>query len=290
VTSTSSAQPSIETTEEDIAFWTLFRHVYGLEEDRAWVLNVANDPSATRHSFGVPMLARERAQVAQANASGQNLVPAANRFAAEFEGFAGLWLENQLLVIAFADQASAREAEARRLFGPLVDVRPARHSLRELRGFMQQLRSDAEWFMGVDVEVIDVSLNEALNGVNLYYRAPSATVETLIRQRYEEPDWLVPEWAGARPWTGPWGDLQLTVVHTNGQPVDGSFVLHPLDPGSTAFGPAFLEAGKFANAGMAAIDWIVEINYVVDGVQRQINRAFTIPADDVVKVHIIVDD
>jgi hypothetical protein len=276
-------------TEEQIAFWMEFRRVYDLERDRAWILNVARDNKATDDAFGVPMLAFERAEVAKSNASAQNLIPAANRFAADVPEFAGLWLENPMLILAFTDDLSAREGDVRRLFGPMVDVRVARYSLRELRAFAQRLRADDEWFKALDVDVIDISLNETANAVNLYYQAPTTSVEALVRERYGDPDWLVQEWAGAPQWTGPWGDLELTVVHPDGRPVEGKFVLRPLDPGGTAFGPAFLVDGKFADGGIAAFDWLVEINYVVDGVSRQVNRAFTVPADDVVKVHVVVD-
>ena len=277
-------------SEEQIAWWTRFRHVYELPSDRGWIVEVASDPTASAVQFGVPLLPAERARVGEANASAQSLIPFAHRYAAAVPEFAGLWLELPFLVMGFTAGVPQHQAELERLFGHEVIVRGTRYTLRELREFAQRIRADNAWFTAIEVEVIDASLDEMANGINLYYRAPTENLEALIRQRYEDPDWLTLDWAGPPHWTGPYGDLELRVVDRAGNPVEATFVLRPLDPRVSAFGPGGLEDGNFVNIGIAAVDWAIELTYVRDGQGRTITRGFTVPADDVVKVTVVIPE
>ena len=286
-----SAGASLDGPQEaDIEFWIRFRDVYDLETDRQWVLAVFRDPSASSAQFGVPLLPAERAHVGKAHASAQNLIPFAHRYAAAYPEFAGLWLENPILVLGFTDNVAEHGAELGRIFGSKVEVRAARHTLRDLREFAARIKADDAWFKTIDVEVIDASLDEMANGIYLYYRAPTEAVEALIRARYSDPDWLSFDWAGPALWTGPWGDLQLTVVDGDGRPVAAAFIIRSSTPGVIPIGPSELEDGKFNDIGMAAVEWVIELTYLANGQEKTVSRMFTVPPNDLAKVRIVLDD
>ena len=286
---TASQAASPDFSQAELASWIRFRVIYGLRSDLEWVLKVAEDPTAVGAEYRVPLLQDELERVAEANSSADLLGLAARRYADVFPTFAGSWMELPRVVLAFTDELPARRAEVEALFGASVVVREVRYTLDQLQGFEKAMLADAAWFVTNNIKVIDISVDEMGNAVEIRYRAPTQEVEPLVREQYADSGWLRFEWAGPLPWEGPFGDLELTVVDSNGQPVDVVIVLRPNDPRVNAFGPAELEDGKFADKGLAAVDWLVEIKYSFKGEEKTVTREFTVRPDELVKVKVVLD-
>jgi hypothetical protein len=285
------AEPALPAgvSQAQLDAWIEFRGTYGLRTDLAWVLDVANSPEAM-DTFGVPMLLFEEAIVNQAQMGASDLVSAARGYSNRFpEDQAGVWIEGPLVVIAFSDNIAAHRADVAAQFGAKAIVREVRYSSRDLQAFMRTVVAEKAWLTSV-VDVVQVDFEEHLNAVEISYRADGRAVEAAIRAHFKDPDWLFFRHLGTLPWAGPWGDLELKVVDEAGQPMAVKIVLHPLDPRAHAFGPADLDDGTFANKGVAAGDWTVDVIYVVDGEKRTITEAFTVPAGNVARVKVVIDD
>lgn len=275
-------------SQQDIEDWIRFRLIYGLRADADWVIRVASDPTATSEPFDVPLLPSELDAVHAANVSAQSLTPAVRRYAAEFPEFAGLWLELPRVVVAFTGRIPEHESEAEVLFGDQVVVRAARYTLTELRGFADAVEAERDWLSTVGVTVIDIGLDEMANAVNLQFRSGTQAAEAVIRERFGQPDWLRLDWAGPPRWTGPYGDIELRVIDGEGRPVPVTIVFRALDPRVGEYGPAEEEDGIFIDKGIAAVDWVVDITYVDSGEAKTITREFTVRADELLKVNVVV--
>ena len=274
----------------DLQSWRRFRLVYGLRADIDWVVQLAQDPQAFLNDYGMPLLPEELNRVAEANFSADNLVPAARRYAEAFPTFGGLWLELPRVVLAFSDDAPERRTEVEALFGGAVLVREVEYSLQELQAFENAVKAERDWITSLGVDVIDISFRAKDSVVNIYYQAPTRDVEPKIRERLGEPAWLTFEWAGPPPWTGPSGRLELVVVDQRREPTPARVVLRSLDPRVDGFGPFDAEDKPFIGRSWAAVDWEAVVLYVVDGMERTITKKFTVPADGVIKVRIVIED
>ena len=56
------------------------------------------------------------------------------------------------------------------------------------------------------------------------------------------------------------------------------------------YGPVDVENGTFVRTSWAAVDWEADVTYFVDGMERTVTEAFTVPPDGVAKVKVIIDD
>jgi hypothetical protein len=284
----STTLASIAVSPAELASWIRFRLVYGLRSDAEWALRVANDPNAVGQEFSVPLLPDEFDRVTQDSLTAESLYTPARRYGEQFDTFAGAWLELPHMVIAFTDGLTERRTEASSLFGDRVIVKQARYSVFELKGFEDLVQAQSDWLETIDVRAIDIGLDESDNNVLLNYEAPNQAVEARIRERLGRPDWLRFDWAGPPPYTGPSGRLELTVVDEDGRPIPVSMTLRPRDPRVVAFGPAPLDDGTFIIPTWPAVVWEAEIRYTVDGVDRVVSKEFSVPADGVARVRIVV--
>lgn len=284
-------QASSAVSREQLQSWISFRLVYGLRSDLEWVVAVANNPAASDEIFDVPLLPDELARVGEAISSAQNLVSVARGYGNQSpDEFAGAWIELPTVVLAFSDRIGEHREEIAALFGDRVVARLVRYSLRDLQTFAGRVGAERAWFPTVGVEFIQADIEEQFNVVEFSYRAPNAGVAALIRERLGQPDWLRLDYWGPGHWTGPVGDLELTVVDHDGQPVAIECLLRTLDPRvTTENAPREIQDGRCFDKALPAVEWTAEITYVDDGASTTISRTFVVPAGGVVRLEVVIN-
>ncbi len=278
------------TATAEFAWWIEFRSAYGLRSDVEWVEAVGDNP-ATLTTFGLPLLPDEEAQVIRLQMVAEALVDRVRGYGNRFpDEFAGVWIEGPLVVLAFTDHLGEHEAAVRPLFGIKVVVRPVRFTLRELKSWAGDVGDQAAWMESLGAHLIEADAEQTLNAVQVSYRAPDQTVEAQLLARLGNPPWVVFDYRGAGPWTGPRGDLELTVVDENGRPATFECLLVALDPRvTTEFAPRSIVNGECFQRGLAAVGWHVEIIYERDGERRSVLREVTVPPSGVATLRIVLE-
>jgi hypothetical protein len=282
--SPTASAPASQVPAAQLDAWVLFRKVYGLRADPAWALAVSEDPRAVGAELGVPLLPAELELVAAANSSAQRLAATARTYGNRFlKDFAGSWIEGPLVVLAFTDDVELHQSEATALFGQRVVVRPARYSRAELNAFVEAVNDQRDWFLTIGAELHGTDVNEPTNSVDVHYLGPDQTVETLIRARFAESDWLHSVYDGPLPWTGPVGDLALTVVDPKGRPVSVECLLYTLDPRVRHEDIRNFRDGKCVFPSIPAVEWLVDVTFDAAGQNKTVTKKLVVPADGIVR-------
>lgn len=283
--------PPAGLSQEQLDSWIAFRRTYGLRTDLAWVLDVANSPEVME-TFGVPMLQFEEAIVNHAQLSASDLVDRVRGYSNRFpEERAGVWIEGPLVVVAFSATISVHRAAVAALFGNKAVVREVRYSIKELQAFMRTVNAEKQWIESVVDHLLQIDFEEHLNAVEVSYLADTQAVEAAIRAHFGNRDWLRLRYDGPGLWDGPRGDLKLTVVDADGDPVAIVCLLRASDPRVTVEHlPRELPDGKCFDEGLPAFAWVADITYVVDGQERTITKAFTVHQDSVTRIRVVVED
>ena len=117
----------------------------------------------------------------------------------------------------------------------------------------------------------------------MHYLGPDQTIETLIRARFAESDWLHPVYDGPLPWTGPVGDLALTVVDLTGRPVSVECLLYTLDPRVRYEDIRNFRDGKCVFRSIPAVEWLVDVTFDAAGQNKTVTTKLVVPADGIVR-------
>lgn len=277
----------MDVSPEQLEAWVQFRRVYGLVHDVGWILAVANNPAATSANYDVPLLPFEQEQVQAANTTGHDLLPVARAFADDAPEFAGAWLELPRVVLAFNDRVPEHEADARALFFDKVIVRGATFSLSELEAFMAPVAADEAWFESAGARVMDIGIDEALNIVRIHVQTPVEGLEAAARERFGDTGWMRFSYAGPGPWTGPVGDLEITVIDKRGNPAPARCLAASPDPRVQAEKVLVDMAGKCLFRELAAVEWRARIDSE-DGSTEPVFEAYMIPAGGVVQATVVI--
>lgn len=258
----------------DVAQWIRFRTTYGLRTDTAWVAQVASDPANT-NEIDVPLTAAELSLVSSLNLSAELLAPELRKYGNLFPAeFAGVMIENPRVVIQFSGPLEAHRAAIRTLFGAAapIDVRDAAYSVDELATFALKVESARAWFPTVGAALYQADSYELTNSVRVRYIAKDTSVEPLILAHFGDPTWMTVKWYGPPEWTGPRGDLRITVVDRARRPVDVECLPESLDPAVSAnYLP--LESGRDGICefgGLASVAWRVGVSFE-DHAGRSVN-------------------
>lgn len=280
---------SSEIPRDQVAAWMLFRSVYGLRADAEWAVAVANDPRSVGAELGVPLLPSELEQVAAANSSAQRLSSIARSYGNRFpKAFGGSWLEGPVVVLAFDDDLELHRAEVTALFGNKVDVRSARYSLAELHTFLAAVNEQGDWFSTIGAELHGADVNEPANTVEVHYLGPGEGIAPLISARFAPSSWLTPVYDGPLPWTGPVGNLELTVVDSRGRPIAVECLLYTTDPRVRHEDLRDFPDGKCVFQSIPAVEWSVEVTYDMGGEEKTVTKNLVVPAGGTVRSKLTV--
>jgi hypothetical protein len=271
----------------DVQSWIRFRGIYGLQADAEWAVAVARNPAAS-DDFGVPLLPSEAQQVVDAASSAERLLPSAERYAATFSGFAGAWLDLPHVVIAFTGPTTDRRTEAAALFGSQVEVREVQYTLGELEAFFASVQSDTDWFPSIGEELVDTSLDLAANRVSLHLRSPDPAAEMLIAERFHDSGWMAFTYDGPAPWTGPRGDLEVTVVEAGGHPAAVDCLIGSTDPRVQQEQFGFVDDGRCFYEDLPAVKWTLRIDYDGENEAQTVFRDFVVKPNDVQRATVVV--
>lgn len=278
----------------DVTRWIQFRQAYGLRSDRAWVLQVASDPVNT-NEIDVPLTPAELSLVSSLNLSAQLLAPELKKFGELFSAeYAGVMIENTRVVIQFSGQLEAHRAAIETLFGSdaPIDVRNATYSLQQLDKFAQEVEADRGWFPSVGAELFKSDSYELTNSVRVRYIARDKAVEPLIRAHFGDPAWITVKWYGPPEWTGPRGNLRVSVVDRASHPVEVECLPESLDM-AVASNYLPLESGpdgKCEFDKLASVTWRVGIAYENrDGERANGTQTVRVPNDGTASLRFVVD-
>lgn len=289
-TSQASAQATAVVSQQELQSWIRFRLVYGLRADVEWALAVANDPTASSEIFGVPLLPSELEQVGEAIVSAQGLVSIARGYADDFPEFAGTWLELPRVVLAFSDRVPEHRVEVDALFGDKAIVREVQFSLVQLQLFIKTMGADRAWFSSVGAEVVDFGIDEALNSVQVHLRSTDPAIEGSARERFGDTGWMQFTYDGPGPWKGAVGDLEVTVVDTDGQPAAVECLLGTVDPRVQDEKFSFAADGKCFYRDLAAVKWSLRVDYDGQPGGEPVITDFLVPPDGVERATVVVGE
>jgi hypothetical protein len=199
-TSAPTMQPaSTAILDADIAEATEIREQYGLRADEAWVRAVADDPAAlVPEQYGIPLMPDELADL-MSRRWPNSLIGQLRAYGQEFpDDFATAYINQKAsgVVVEFKANLGRHRAAlaALPLDGPL-EVRQATWSLRELEGFLEEVRAEQAWIESTGARWVDTVLYELENAVVIRYEGPRG-LENLIEGHFGNPTWLQARWEG----------------------------------------------------------------------------------------------
>ncbi len=175
------------------------REQYGLRADVAWVRTVAEHPDAITHeTWGIPLMLDELADV-MSRRWPNSLIVQLRQYGLGFPGeFATAYINQKAsgAVVEFTTNLERHRAALATLplDGP-VEVRKAEWSLRELGGFLAQVKAEVGWIEGLGGRHVWPDVMELENKVVVRYEGP-AGIEQRILDHFGDPRWLKLEWYG----------------------------------------------------------------------------------------------
>lgn len=222
----SAASPAARPSElpAEIAEAIAFRKQYGLSADEEWVRAVAVDPAAQAaiNEFGVPLTPAERADLLDRRfdlGTFEDVLAYGRLFP---QDYAGAYLDQATtgIVVSFKNRVDQHRRAMTNLFPKAanIDVRKVEWSTADLDGFADLINQDRAWFDTLGVRFISADRSILDNFVTVHYQGPQEAA-ALIEAHFGNPSWAKAESAGNLPWTGPRGDLVLTVTDRQGRPV-----------------------------------------------------------------------
>lgn len=199
-TTTPAMQPTpTAILEADIAEAIEMREQYGLRADEAWVRAVADDPEAlVPEQYGIPFMPDELADL-MSRRWPNSLITQLRAYGQEFpDDFATAYINQKAsgAVVEFKANLERHRAAlaALSLDGP-VDVRQATWSLKELEGFLEQVKAEQTWIESTGARLVDPVIAELDNVVVIRYEGPPG-LENLIEGHFGSPRWLQARWEG----------------------------------------------------------------------------------------------
>lgn len=277
---TSQARPGPQATptavsEQEMVEAINVRTRFGLRADEAWIREVASDPEAQVgiNEFGIPLTPTEYADL-MGRRWDEDLFRQVRGYGLAFpDDYAGAYinLKSSGVIIEFKQQVERhRRALSNLVADPsLVEVRDVEWSLRDLEGFMEEVKAEREWFDTVGLGFLQVAHNVNENFLHVDFVGPSEEAARVIEDHFGNPTWLRARWAGPPAWTGPRADLVIKVTDTRGRPVPNLWCeVIPDDPrvadefGDTLFGTGPAGLCEFEN--LAAVAYRVRLHEWVD--------------------------
>jgi len=178
------------------------REQYGLQSGIDWIRAVADVPDALiPEDWGIPLLPHELADLLSRRWP-NSLIVQLRAYGEEFpDDFATAYINLKAsgAVIEFKANLEKHRAllAAFPLDGP-VEVRQADWSLKELRGFLQQVKAEKAWIESTGAKWFDPVIYELENRVVIRYEGPRG-LEDLIEGHFGSPGWLKARWEGPGP-------------------------------------------------------------------------------------------
>lgn len=175
------------------------REQYGLRADEAWVRAVADDPAAlVPEQYGIPFMPDELADL-MSRRWPNSLITQLRAYGQEFpDDFATAYINQKAsgAVVEFKQNLERHRAAlaALPLDGP-IEVRQASWSLKELEGFLEQVKAEQAWIESTGARWVDPVLYELDNAVVIRYEGPRG-LENLIEGHFGTPGWLQARWEG----------------------------------------------------------------------------------------------
>jgi hypothetical protein len=141
-----------------------------------------------------------------------------------------------------------------------VQVREVMWSLKDLRGFVRQVRDDAGWFASIRAQLAAAEVSEIDNGVYLEVRSKDPKVVLAIREHFGDPGWLDIKWFPTE-WDGPRGELVVLVQNQDGEPLPHMrCAFTPEDPSVLGEGTGYSnEDGRCTLPRLPAVSYVIEI-------------------------------
>jgi hypothetical protein len=171
------------------------------------------------------------------------------------------------------------------LFGPNVVVRQVQFTLRELNIWAADVGEQSAWFETIGAHLVEADAEQTLNRVEVSYRGPDQAVEALILARFGNPPWIEFDYRGPGQWTGPRGDIELTVVDAAGRPAVYECLFSSLDPRvEREFLPRDIFDGECFQRGLASVLWRVDITYDRGTERVTVSREVSVPPNGVARL------
>lgn len=212
-------------TEAEIEKAIAFRRSVGLRLDRAWIEAVATRPDAEAgvRTFGVPLTGPEREGLLARARTAEAVTSVIQRYGqAHPEVWAGVHIEDGLVVGRFTGVTAVHEDELRSLLGPNAhwEVRGAHWTLAEMQDLRDRIAHDG-WLRTEGYDLLDLGADLRANVVQLHVSSGEPDAAGRIARHYNAGDMLVVTSDGTGVTSVPTGGLGGVVLDWLGQPVAG---------------------------------------------------------------------
>lgn len=215
-------------TEQEIADATRFRKDYGLRADDAWVRQIADDATANRTSFGVPLTVQEVDDLNHRPAAIEDIKALVVDYGrAHPEDYAGAFTDQQhggQFVAQFSANVAAHRAAlfAQVRPGAPLDVREVHWSLRQLQAFADQLDGNDPWFETIPAVIIGWGPDVIANRLWIEASSIDADLEKRIESHFGWPSGLIAvESDGTGALLLETGTLRVIARKAHGEPIAG---------------------------------------------------------------------
>lgn len=266
----STGAPRIEPTAQEMTSALRFRTTFGLRSDETWIRAVFSDPASDDgQTFGVPLLPAEvtRVTAAQGAADATSDLVAAYG-AAVPDDWAGMFVDQQAggtVVARFKGNLAEHRSALMAILpaGANVEVRSATWTDAELKGFIDLVEQEGDWFPTIGTELFTVEIGglDNLGAIDVRFDGPKAAAGA-IEAHFGNPPWLRAVWNGPLEWTGERGDLEILTMDGTGHPVPLVEVdLHSEDErvdADSGIGYGTDEHGRLLRTNLPAVVYLVQ--------------------------------
>lgn len=204
-----------------------FREDFGLRADDSWLLAVADDPSADRTTFGVPVTQAELRDLNGRIESVDAMREVVVAYTATQPDWAGTYVDQArggVLVVQFTGLLDVhREALLSKVrpFAP-IEIRLVRWSVAELQGFADQVTAERAWFDALPAVMTGYGPNVMLDRLEIELSSADPDVTRKIESHF---GWTDDVASVSSDGTGalllPTGRLVVHVLAHDGHPLAG---------------------------------------------------------------------
>jgi hypothetical protein len=242
-----------------------FRHMVGLRSDTDWVERVLANPTASRDTYGVPLLPDEVATLEARAREGEQLSLITEQYGADhpLEWAGGYLRETGGYVVRFTRHIDEHRAALSKLVDPHADlvVEPAEWSYAELSVRRQSVENDLDWLRDLKAVPAGTGIDVVTNTVLLRLSSANPDAPRLAMSHYDGDDWLRVTSDGVGQWAGRRGTVIVVAVDPLGRPVPFLKVAFSPDQPSAHLEDGYFtgEDGRVTIASVPATGFKVEL-------------------------------
>jgi len=235
-----------------------FRTSFGLRSDDAWIVQVAADPNASDHAFGIPLTQEEVDELGNRQVAIDAIREVVTQYGLDHpEDWAGAWIDQKrggILVAAFSGSFERHRTALLSQVHPTapLEILEVERSLQELKTEAARLDPYDPWLATVPAVLESAGVDEQTNSVLARISSVNPDARRLFEEHFGWQGFFMLESDGTGALLLPRGSLVVRVVDTSGRPMAGLRCIAIPDMSGAYEAP--LDAPTTDSAGRCRID------------------------------------